>query len=207
MFSAFISPRCHVVAGVLANLEGPVQPMAEQSPEIHELSEEITLAETPELPREISDYEKKLRREVARYREQARIAQSERETACAAAVRDRDEGIKAAREDARSRVLQAELKTHALRSGIVDLDGLRLADLNALSVDDAGEVQGAEEVVAALRERKPYLFSSDKGPTAPGTTAQLQRPPLPAQPSTVDARSLSREAWQAERDRLLGGSR
>ena len=169
--------------------------------------EENVSIETPELPREISDYERKLRREVARYREQARIAQSEREIACATAARERDEGIKAAREEARGRVLQAELKTQAIRSGIVDLDGLRLADLDALTVNDAGDVEGAEQVIAALRERKPYLFTSDKGPTAAGTTAQLQRPPVPAQPSIVDARSLSRDAWQAERDRLLAGSR
>ncbi len=172
-----------------------------------EPTEEIASSEIAELPREITDYERKLRREVARYREQARIAQSEREIACAAAIRERDEGIKAARDDAQSRVLQAELKTQAIRSGIVDLDGLRLADMDALSVDDAGNVQGAEEVIAALRERKPYLFTSEKGSTAAGTTAQLQRPPSPAQPSTVNARSLSREAWQAERDRLLAGLR
>ena len=181
--------------------------MAEQSPDMLESIEESASVEASELPREISDYERKLRREVARYREQARIAQSEREIACATAARERDEGIKAAREEARGRVLQAELKTQAIRSGIVDLDGLRLADLDALTVNDAGDVEGAEQVIATLRERKPYLFTSDKGSTAAGTTAQLQRPPVPAQPSIVDARGLSREAWQAERDRLLAGSR
>ena len=181
--------------------------MAEQSSDMFDTAEEIVPPEAAELPREVTDYERKLRREVARYREQARIAQSEREIACAAAVRDRDEAVKAAREDARGRVLQAELKTQAIRSGIVDLDGLRLADFAALSFNEAGEVQGAEEAIATLRERKPYLFASEKGPTAAATTAQLQRPPLPAQPSAVDARSLSREAWQAERDRLLAASR
>ena len=181
--------------------------MAEQSHDMLETTGEMAPAEASELPREISDYERKLRREVARYREQARIAQSEREVACATAVRDRDEGIKAAREEARGRILQAELKTHAIQSGIVDLDGLRLADLDALSVNEAGEVQGAKEVIASLRERKPYLFASDRAPTATGTTAQLQRPPVPAQPTKMDARSLSREAWQVERDRLLADVR
>lgn len=181
--------------------------MAEQSPDMPDPIEEAPLVEANELPREISDYEKKLRREVVLYREQARIAQNERESACATALRERDEGIAAAREDARSRILQAELKTHAIRSGIVDLDGLRLADLDALSVNEAGEVQGAEEVISTLRQRKPYLFVADRNGTTTGTTAQLQRPPSPAQPSTVDARSLTREAWHAERDRLLSGSR
>ena len=177
--------------------------MAEHSHDMLDNTDDLAPGEAPELPREISDYERKLRREVARYREQARIAQSEREVACATAVRDRDEGIRAAREEARGRFLQAELKTHAIQSGIVDLDGLRLADLDALSVNDAGEVQGAKEVIASLRERKPYLFAPDRAPDVAGTTAQLQRPPIPAQPTKMDARSLSREAWQVERDRLL----
>lgn len=181
--------------------------MAEQSPDILDPIEDALPAEANELPREISDYEKKLRREVARYREQARMAQNDRDSACAAAVRDRDDGIAAAREEARGRVLQAELKTHAIRSGIIDLDALRLADLEALGVNEAGEVHGAEEVIAALRERKPYLFISEKTGTITGTTAQLQRPPSPAQPTPLDARSLTREAWHAERDRLLSSAR
>ena len=181
--------------------------MAEQSPEMLDPIEEPAPAEVSEPPREITDYEKKLRREVARYREQARIAQSEREAACAAAVRDRDEAVAAAREEARSRVVQAELKTHAIRSGIVDLDGLRLADTGALSFDESGGVQGVEEVIESLRQRKPYLFAAGPGAAPTITTAQLQRPPAPAQPTNVDARSLSRAAWQAERDRLLASSR
>ena len=181
--------------------------MAEQSHNTLEVTDQMVPGEVPEVAREITDYERKLRREVARYREQARIAQSEQEVACATAVRDRDEGIKAAREEARGRILQAELKTYAIQSGIVDLDGLRLADLDALSVNEAGEVQGAQEVVASLRERKPYLFASDRPHTVAATTAQLQRPPSPVQPTKVDARSLSREAWQVERDRLLAGAR
>lgn len=181
--------------------------MAEQSPETLDPLDDNPAVEVTEPPREITDYEKKLRREVVRYREQARIALSEREAACAAAVRDRDSAIAAVREDARTRLLQAELKSHAIQSGIVDLDGLRLADLSGLTLSEAGDVQGADEVIASLRQRKPYLFTTERSNVANHTTAQLQRPPLPSQPVTVDARSLSREAWQTERDRLLGGSR
>lgn len=180
--------------------------MAEQSPDMLEPIDEAAV-EVSELPREITEHEKKLRREVARYREQARIAVGERESACAAAIRDRDETVAAVRADAHGRVMQAELKTHAIRSGIVDLDGLRLTDVAGLSLNEAGEVQGAEAVITALRQQKPYLFAVDRGGAAAGTTAQLQRPPSPAQPSILDARSLSRDAWQAERDRLLSAPR
>lgn len=180
--------------------------MAEQGPDMLEPIDDAPV-EASELPREITEYEKKLRREVARYREQARIAVGERESGCAAAARDRDETVAAVRADAHGRVMQAELRTHAIRLGIVDIDGLRLAKLDGLSMNEAGEVLGAEAVIASLREHKPYLFTADRSGMATATTAQLQRPPLPAQPSTVDARSLSREAWQAERDRLLSTPR
>ncbi len=164
-------------------------------------------AEATEVPREITEYERELRLEVARYREQAQTAVGERDTACAAAVRDRDDTIATVRADAGKRVQEAELKTQAIRSGIVDLDGLRLANREGLSLSETGEVLGAEAVVASLRQQKPYLFAADRTGTATGTTAQLQRPPSPAQPSVVDARSLSREAWHAERDRLIASPR
>lgn len=180
--------------------------MAEQSPDMLEPIDEAAV-EVSELPREVTEHEKKLRREVVRYREEARIAVGERESARAAAIRDRDEAVAAVRADASGRLIQAELKSQAIQAGIVDLDGLRLAEIDGLSVNEAGDVQGAEEAIASLRKHKPYLFAVDRSGMATGTTAQLQRPPSPAQPSTVDARSLSREAWQAERDRLLSAPR
>jgi len=180
--------------------------MAEQSPDMLEPINEVAL-EVSELPREVSELEKKLRREVVRYREEARIAVGERESACAAAIRDRDDTVATVKADASRKLQQAELRTQAIRSGIVDLDGLQFVDTSGLSQDAAGNVQGAEQAIAALRQHKPYLFAVDRNGTTTGTTAQLQRPPAPTQPSTVDARSLSREAWQAERDRLLTAPR
>ena len=180
--------------------------MTEENEQVVE-GEEASPVNMNEAPREISDYEKKLRKEVARYKEQAQIAENEKASACAAAVRDRDEAVAAARDEARQRVVQAELKAHAVRSGIVDLDGLRLADTSAISVDDTGELQGVEEVIADLQQRKPYLFSSNQSLPVAVTTAQTLRPPSPSQPNTIDARQLSRDAWQLERDRLLAGSR
>lgn len=179
--------------------------MAEQGEELDGVVEEATSSEIPEMPREITEAEKKLRREVARYREQARIAENERDTACATAVRERDDAIAAARTDARNRVLHAELKTHAIRSGIRDLDALKLADLGSISFDDAGNTVGVEEAISALQTQKPYLFASDAAGAAVTSTAQTMRPPQPVQPSVVDARNLSREAWHAERERMLTG--
>lgn len=157
--------------------------------------------------RPISEAEKRLRREVARYREQARAAQSERDAACAAAVRERDAAIAAAQDSAKGRVLRAELRSAAMRAGILDLDALQLADTSSVSVGEDGELQGIDEAVSTLKERKPYLFGGEMGAVHPATTTQTQKPPSPSQPVAVDARNLSREAWQAERGRLLSRQR
>ncbi|MCQ8277781.1 hypothetical protein NFI95_04900 [Acetobacteraceae bacterium KSS8] len=181
--------------------------MAEQGQELEAVVEETTPSEISEMPREISETEKKLRREVARYREQVRIAQSERDAACANAARERDDAVAAAQTDARQRVLQAELKSHAIRCGILDLDALKLADVNGVSFDEAGNTQGVEEVVSRLQAQKPYLFASENSAASGTTTTQTMRPPQPVRPVAVDARNLSREAWHAERERLLAAHR
>ena len=186
-------------------MEGLKKHMAEQNPDQLDPAEEQTSLEAAELPREPSDYERRLRRDLARIREQIRITQSERDAQVAAASRDRDEAIATVRNEANERVIRAELKAHALKAGIIDLDGLRLADASKLSLSDDGEVVGADALIATLRQEKPYLFSESRVGVSTGTTGQTQRPPSPAAPTVVDARTMSREAWQAERDRILGG--
>ena len=180
--------------------------MAEQSVEQLDFVDDNSSPDAVESPREPSDYEKRLRRDLARTREQVRITQGERDAGVAAATRERDETIATVRSEANGRVIRAELKTHAIKAGIIDLDGLRLADMSKLSLGEDGEVIGAEALIATLRQEKPYLFTDGRTGIATGTTGQLQRPPSPASPGAVDARTLSREAWQAERDRLLAGT-
>lgn len=188
-------------------MKGLKEHMAEQSTDPLDMTEELPAVEPADLPREPSDYEKRLRRDLVRYREQVRMAQTDRDTNVAAAARDRDEAIAMVRSEATGRVIRSELKAHALKAGIIDLDGLRLADTSKLALNEDGDVVGAEALIEALRQHKPYLFSDGRGGFGTGTTGQTQRPPSPAAPSTVDVRSLSRDAWQAERSRLLGEPR
>ena len=183
--------------------EGLKEHMAEQSVDQLEAIDESPSLEAAELPREPSDYEKRLRRDLARYREQLRIVQSERDANVAAATRDRDDTIAMVRSEATGRVIRAELKAHALKAGIIDLDGLRLADTSKLTLSEDGDVVGAESLIDTLRQEKPYLFSDARAGVSTGTTGQTQRPPPPASPLAMDARTLSKEAWQAERARLL----
>ena len=96
----------------------------------------------------------------------------------------------------RERLIRAELKAHAIRAGMVDLDGLKLLDPGALSLDEAGEVPGAGALMAALKRAKPWLFGgsgSSPAAVAPAVT------PLAAR----GAMEMSVEEWRRARAELL----
>ena len=61
---------------------------------------------------------------------------------------------------ARERVMHAELKTEAVRAGIVDLDGLKLLDANQAEFTSDGQLANAVRLVAQLRHDKPWLFGA-----------------------------------------------
>lgn len=79
-----------------------------------------------------------------------------------------------AEQEARARMVQAELKVEALRAGIIDLDGLKLLEPSQVEIGDAGEVKNATDVISQFRRAKPWLFGS-------GSSSSLANPP-PAQP-------------------------
>jgi hypothetical protein len=51
-----------------------------------------------------------------------------------------------------------------MKQGIIDIDGIKLADRSKVSIDEAHNVTGAEEAIKDLMTRKPYLFDPDKKP-------------------------------------------
>jgi hypothetical protein len=79
-----------------------------------------------------------------------------------------------AENDARARIVHAELKVEAVRAGIVDLDGLKLLDTAAAQVGQDGEVKNAAELIAQFRRAKPWLFG--------GSSSSSSANPPPAQP-------------------------
>lgn len=96
----------------------------------------------------------------------------------------------------RERLIRAELKAEAVRAGMVDLDGLKLVDAGAVSLDAAGEVQGATALMQSLRRAKPWLFS--------GVSASSAATPPPAQaPRARRATEMTAEEWHAARADLL----
>src|SRR5438874_11658660 len=63
-----------------------------------------------------------------------------------------------AEQEARSRLVSAELKVEAVRAGMVDLDGLKLLDLKEVQLGPDGEIENAIQLMAQLRRAKPWLF-------------------------------------------------
>ncbi len=151
-----------------------------------------------------AEYVKELRQENAGYRVRAQKAESElaesqkvAQTAKEAAdkvAKDAEERATKAEQAARARIIKAELKAHAIKAGIVDLDGLALADLSAVKLDDKGEVQGADEAIAALRKSKPYLFVATTGSPGRGGDGQ---PPTGGKPAQKRATDMTPEEYTA----------
>ena len=54
------------------------------------------------------------------------------------------------------------LQVEAIKEGIIDIDGTRLADRSKITIDESHDVTGAEEAIKDLMTRKPYLFDPDK---------------------------------------------
>ncbi len=96
----------------------------------------------------------------------------------------------------RARLLRAELKAHALRAGMVDLDGLKLLDTSALVVNERDEVIGAEALMAEARRAKPWLFGGAS------TSSTAAAPPAQA-PRAKLATEMSEAEWRAARAELL----
>lgn len=81
-------------------------------------------------------------------------------------------------QSARFRVVRAELKVEAVRAGMVDLDGLKLLDLEQVQLNPDGEIENAAQLVAQFRRAKPWLFggaSSSSPASAPPAQPQRQK--------------------------------
>ena len=97
---------------------------------------------------------------------------------------------------ARARVAQAELKAEAVRAGMVDLDGLKLLDASAVTVNEAGVVEGAQALLRDMRRAKPWLFAA-------ASSSSVAQAPSAQAPQARLATEMGFEEWQAARRELL----
>lgn len=99
---------------------------------------------------------------------------------------------------ANQRLILAELKSHAIRAGIIDTDCLKLLDTSALKLDESGGLPEGGPAVATLKRNKPWLFAnSNSSHPAP--------PPAAEPPKPVSAQTMTHREWQAARARLIKG--
>ncbi len=94
------------------------------------------------------------------------------------------------------RFVLAELKTEAVRAGIVDLDGLKLIDSSKLNLNSDGDVEGAAALIAELKHAKPWLF----GAASSSTTAKA---PAAQPPRQKQASEMNDDEYRAARAALL----
>lgn len=95
--------------------------------------------------------------------------------------------------NAAKKIMMADLKMAAREAGMLDLEFLKLLDLSTVKQDDEGGVTNAAELMAAMKEAKPYMFDPGKKPgVLTGTTTSTSRPPASNQTKTTfDARTAS----------------
>ena len=110
---------------------------------------------------------------------------------------DSEAKVKATRSDADARVIRAELKTLATTAaGMIDLDGLKLADLSTVKINKDGEVEGAAEMMEALKKSKPYLFGT-------ATTSTTTKPPPADKPKLKLATEMTNEEYAVARSAAI----
>ncbi|MDE2200927.1 MAG: hypothetical protein KGJ41_18110 [Rhodospirillales bacterium] len=97
---------------------------------------------------------------------------------------------------ANARVIYAEMKSEAVRAGMVDLDGLKLIDMSRVSLDSEGNVTGASEIMREVRRAKPWLFRSTN-------SSSSALPPPSEEARQKKATEMSLDEWQAARADLL----
>lgn len=129
---------------------------------------------------------RKVRREAAKYRTELRKLQ-EAQAAPAATGDDDVERLRADLAATRSQMAERErlFQEQTLRSAVVGAaaragfndpdDAWRMIDHEELEIDEAGQVQGIDDALQALRKAKPYLVRGSAPQVAP-TNPVGQRP-------------------------------
>ncbi len=99
---------------------------------------------------------------------------------------------------ANQRIVQAELKSHAIRAGIIDLDCLKLLDASSLHLDAEGNLPDLSAALDGLKRDKPWAFSRP-------SSSHPNSPPPPEPAKTRMAKDMSYQEWQKARERLIRG--
>jgi hypothetical protein len=138
------------------------------------------------------EYVQELRGENASYRTRAKDAETRAKEAEMRAQQNAEAQVAEANRAAQARIIRAELRAEALKAGLLDADDLKLADVSQLNVNEDGEVSGVIELVKALKQAKPYLFSRN------ANTSQAAPVPGKTTVKSFDARQATPEELAAD---------
>lgn len=97
---------------------------------------------------------------------------------------------------ARHTNMMADLRVAAVKTGMIDLDGIKLLDLTTVRTTDDGEIPDAIQVMAMLKQSKPWLFGS-------WSTSSAKEAPPSQPPQQKQAMEMSDDEYQAARALIL----
>jgi hypothetical protein len=144
---------------------------------------------------------KDLRHEFKKLRETHSSHESEMTSAVDKAKKEVEDSwaskFNQAQTSSQERVIRSELKAAAIKAGMIDLDGLKLADLSKVTLKEDGEVDGAEVMLTELKAAKPYLFG------VPNSSSNPTTPPNPRNPEAKKATEMTDAEYAAAKKDFL----
>lgn len=125
--------------------------------EDHDIDAQVELADKP---REATPYERKLRQEAASWRKKANEAEAKSTAAQVQYKADAEAHVLANKTTYTERLTRAELKAHALKAGLQDLDTLKLFDISKAMMADDGSITNADSLIEEWKVAKPHFFGA-----------------------------------------------
>jgi len=146
------------------------------------------------------------RRQLAEIQAQREADKAAREADLAALRTESENAKNAAIAEARAagdqRLVRYHLKAALGAEKCKDVDdALKIIDASGIKISDAGDVEGAEALIAELKKSKPYLFDGVASSTTSSTSAT---PPRDAG-GAKHAKDMSKEEYDAALRKFTGG--
>lgn len=117
------------------------------------------------------------------------------------------EGSQKKLDDLNKRLIRQEIKVHAQKEGLIDLDVAELIVADKVTLSTDGKIVGAEEAVASFKTAKPNLFqamvAAAGAPPGAKPTGSGITPPVSTTGKQFDARSLSKEDYEKEKKTFI----
>ena len=111
-------------------------------------------------------------------------------------LKQRTERLEQEIADARRRHVEAELRTEAVKAGMIDVDGLKLLDASSLTFGDDGAIIGASQLMETFKKAKPWLFT-------PSSSSNSVLPPAARQPRAKLAMEMTDSEYKSARAAIL----